>query len=164
MIGLRSAVLIGIIAVGVIASAIFISGMFSSGIPTKPTISENQAIEIAEQDLRDRVSGVDRVLIYPRDSPQSTGEKSLPLFYLDNKDILHRIDARNSNVLSSCNVSEGGDCFTTNTEIHDLVRGKLVYFIDGSWHAEDGRSSPMYYYIDAGSGKIIFSYIGEDAS
>ena len=163
MIRFRSAILIGILVLGVLISALFISELFRTSIPTRPTISEVQAIYTSESDLKDRVSGIERILIYPRDSPSQGGKEwSLPLFYVDSSGVLYRIDPRNNTITSTCSISEGGDCFTTDSKVHNLIRGKMVYFIDGSWNAKDGKSSPAYYYIDAKTGEIIFSYIGED--
>jgi hypothetical protein len=163
MAGLRLAVIVGVVALAIIISVLYFSGQSSGRIPTKPAISEDEAIMTAESDLKNRVDGVDVVLFFPRDSPEpQTGNMQLPLFFVDNSGILYRINATNSQIYSSCNISEGGTCLSTDSDLNESTKGKLVYHIDGSYNTTDGRSSPTYYFVDANTGKIIFSYVGDE--
>ncbi len=70
-------------------------------------------------------------------------------------------DTNNYVIDASCTSSVDFPCFIGNERVLEGVNGHLVYVINGRW--SDGRSSPMYYCVDARSGRILWSYVGEDS-
>jgi len=124
-------------------------------ISTVPTLPEAQAMEIVKEDLKHKTGNV-TLTVYLQNG-------RVPLLYYRLEDnIALRINETSHEIMSSCVPSI--ECFLPNNI--DLLRsigGRLVYFIDGIYSGV-GTSAPTFYYVDAATGDILWSYIGENAN
>jgi len=143
---------------------LYISASSHGPIPTLPTLTEDQAIDIMKADIERRVGDASMISIYAKDSrdPTYRGEP-LPLIYYRQEDATaFRINETSHTIMASCIPSV--ECFLGNRQdVLDSINGRLTYFIEGS-HGTEEKRSPAAYYVDAMSGDILWSYIGEDIS
>lgn len=151
------------IGIGFVLLLILVFGKTSSSIPTVPALMEDQAIDIMKADIKKRVGDNVTVYLYLRDSRDPANvNRPLPLIYYDQeKNLVYHINGTSQTVTDSCTPSM--TCFP-NIEyrgVDNFLKGRLVYFLDGSYSGE-GKSAPAYYFIDAMNGEVVWSYIGED--
>ena len=157
--GHRSAVLIIILVFGVLFSMLYASQAlprssdFANGIPTKPTLTEDDVTNIARTDLERKVAPnhVDKFVLFTKYNgyPLSLAfvHENGTQFYIRSGDTC------TLPVDTACNIG---------SEIADAIKGHLVYFVDGSWQDVSVRNcSPFIYAVDAKSGEILWSYVGD---
>lgn len=147
---------------GILFAMLYVSSTRYSSIPSLPAVTEDQAIEIMNADLRKRIGSDVLIHIYSRDGRDpAVSENPLPLIYYRQEDNLaYRINGTTHGIVGSCVPSV--ECFMgSKEEVLQSIDGRLVYFIDGSYSGGE-KSAPAYYYIDAINGDIVWSYIGED--
>ncbi len=158
-----SSTLLVILVFAVLFSLLFFASTYSNAtVLTTPTISEDDAIAVMNADLRRRVSPalLEGSFIYGRNA--SSEVRQLPLVYIHRNTTQFYINGTNGYVIDAqCTPSPDFRCFI-GERIVGSIQGYLTYVVDGGWVDSMGRSSPMYYYIDAKSGKILWSYVGED--
>lgn len=123
------------------------------GFRTTPSLTEDEAINIAVSDLEKKVAPLhlDKYVV-----TQRYFGSSLILFFVHNNGTLYAI-AEDNTIYLPC---EGPGCQVGDG--NDLFRGNLFYDVNGSWQDSSVRNcSPFVYTIDAESGEILWSRVSD---
>lgn len=153
--------LIAVLVFSTFFMLLYASESVRSSIPTIPTLTEVQAIEVMKVDIHKRVGNVS-VSIYGKDSrdPNFSGEPLSLFYYRHGDNVIFRINGTSHTIMAACDLSI--ECFQGDKRpVLGFISGRLVYFVDGSYSGDE-KSSPAYYFVDAVDGDILWSYIGED--
>ena len=151
-----------VLAFGTLLSMLYVSHSLHPLIPTLSAITDVEAMEIMKADLRSRVGNNVSLFIYPVDGRSADiGAVRLPLIYYQQEhDMAYRVNETTHTIMGSCFPSL--ECFLSSKKVlFDSIAGRLIYFIDASYR-EGEKSSPIYYYIEALNGEILWAYVGED--
>lgn len=130
-------------------------------VPTFPLLTEDQAIDVMKSDIKNRIGDNVTVRLYQDSIVRDFGTSSLWLiYYQQEKNLLYFINGTSQTVSGTC--MPGPACLNVKYKGADKsVADRLVYFLDGNYSGLE-KSSPAYYFIDAMSGEVLWSYIGED--
>jgi hypothetical protein len=150
------------VGVGFVLLLIVVINQHFSSIPTVPVLTEARAIDIMKADVKERDGDDVIILLYGRDSngPDNVNRPLLLVYYDPDKDLVYYINGTSHAISNSCIPSPA--CLNVhNRGIDKAVADRLAYIVDGRYSGE-GKSAPAFYFIDAMSGEVVWSYIGED--
>ena len=108
---------------------LYASERVRSSIPTIPTLTEVQAIEVMKVDIHKRVGNVS-VSIYGKDSrePNFSGEPLSLFYYRHGDNVIFRINGTSHTNMAACDLSI--ECFQGDKRpILEFISGRLVYFL-----------------------------------
>ncbi|MGI0048266.1 MAG: hypothetical protein ACREAW_01895 [Nitrososphaera sp.] len=157
--GHRSTVLIIIVVSGLLFSILYASQAIrkpfvAMGIETRPALTEDDAINIARDDIEKKVAPmhVDKFVLFTK----YYGHQ-LSLIFIHDNGTLYAINSTNGYAIY--HTCAGDTC--NLRDVNELLRGHLFYVVDGSWQDSSIRNcSPFIHAVDAKSGEILWSYVG----
>jgi hypothetical protein len=155
--GHRSTAVIIILVFGVLFSILYASEIIRTStlaieIENRPALTED-VTAIARTDLKKKVApmNVDKFVLFP-----TYYGHPLSLAFVHNNGTQYYINSGDT-----CTLPADKVCNIEN-EIADAIKGHLVYFVDGSWQDASVRNcSSFIYAVDAKSGAILWSYVGD---
>jgi hypothetical protein len=173
-VGKRSSFLIIILVFGVLFSLLFASSQATkhttttlTAIPTVPKVSEQQAIAITENDLRQHprqdltrtcVCEITPALAdkYVPISEFQSGKVHLPLEYYNPNGFFYEINSTTTTIIGKWNNDNppvGYHQYNGKNEATlEIGKGRLYWILDGI----DNNGIPFLYNIDAISGEILY--------
>lgn len=158
--GYRSAGLIVIAVFGILFAMLYISqatlqsSSMSASVQTKPTLTEEDAINITKVDIEKKVAPmhVDKFVLFTKYYGHP-----LSLYFIHNNGTQYYINSTSYTIYGTC---AGDSC--NLRDVDDLLKGHLFYVLDGSWQDSSIRNcSPFIHTVDATSGEILWSYVGD---
>ena len=158
----KSSLLIVILVFAALLSLISVSQLTRTNyavtdFKTKPTITEDEAINITISDLEKKVAPLhlDKYVM-----TQQYFGSTLELLFVQNNGTVYGIN--NDDDGSLFRVCEGPWPNCAVGDGNDLYKGHLFYDVNGSWHDSSvGNCSPFVYLIDADSGEIAWSRVDD---
>lgn len=159
--GYRSSILIVIVVFGILFAMLYASQAtfrpYSLSIPIKPepALTEDDAINIAKADIENKVAPlhVDKFVLFTKYHGYP-----LSLYYIHYNGTQFYYNSTNGYAIDYiCN-----DDFCNFRDVDHLLKGHLFYVLDGSWQDSSIKNcSPFIHTIDAQSGEILWSYVGD---
>lgn len=157
----KSSILIAILVFAALFSIISVSQLTRANysvrdFKTKPSITEDEAINITISDLEKKVAPLhlDKYVM-----TQQYFGSPLQLVFVHNNGTVYGIDDDEGSLFRVCD-GPWPDCAVGDG--NDRYKGHLFYDVNGSWHdASVGNCSPYVYLIDADSGEIAWSRVDD---